>query len=124
MFGSDPVTDIVLRGTSTSATTTTPSWAAAIAGQAVEDSVAAITSLSAGAALIGRGLKANLSGIATLKIPGRLLDASDAGGWLAEGTAVPVRPQRFNTGGTLQPRKLMLIVTYTREMARAQISKQ
>src|SRR5262245_8967203 len=117
MFGTDIPTDIVLRGAAAPATTTTPPWAQQIAALAIDDSIMAITSLSAGAGLIERGMKANMSGVMSLRIPGRIVDASDAGAWVGEGQPVPVRTQRMTTGPTLQPRKLVVITTYSREMA-------
>ena len=117
MWGTDPVTDLVLRGAVNPATTTTPGWASQIAGTAVDDSIMAISSLSAGAGLIARGMKVSMVGVATLRIPGRTLDASDAGKFVGEGMPVPVRKLRITAGPTLHPRKLMTITGYTREMA-------
>jgi hypothetical protein len=117
LFGRDEVTMLVLRGTATQAATSSPSWAGALAHTVIDDSIAAITSVSAAAALIGRGMRLDFAGAAQLKIPGHLVDASDAGGWVAEGQAIRVRNQRYNAGVTLAPRKLMVITTYSREMA-------
>jgi hypothetical protein len=117
LFGTDIPTDLVLRGVASPAETTTPGWAQQLAITAIEDSVIAITSLSAAAALIARaGLKVNMTGIQTVKIPGWTIDTTDAGVWLAENAPIPVRQQRYTTGVTMAPRKLMVIITYTREM--------
>jgi hypothetical protein len=116
LYGTDIPTDIILRGVAAPATTTTPAWAGAIAGQSVEDAILAISTLSAGAGLISRGMKVSLAGIASLKVPGRTMDASDAGKFVGEGMPVPVRKLRIAAGPTLQPRKLMTITGYTREM--------
>jgi hypothetical protein len=64
-------------------------------------------------------MKISFDGIAQIKVPGHLVDASDAGGWVAEGAPVKVRALRFNAGVTLWPRKLMVITAYTREMAQS-----
>jgi len=118
MFG-DQVTEVVLRAASNPATTSSPSWAGALARTSIDDSIAAITSVSAAAGLIARGMKTNFDGAAQIKVPGHLVDASDAGGWVAEDAPVKVRSLRFNAGVTLWPRKLMVITAYTEEMARS-----
>src|SRR5262249_5242644 len=56
MFG-DQVTEVVLRTAASSATTGSPTWAGALARTSIEDSIAAITSVSAAAGLIVRGMK-------------------------------------------------------------------
>jgi len=58
-------------------------------------------------------------GVSQIKIPGHLVDANDAGGFVAEGAPVRVRSLRFNSGVTLWPRKLMVITAYTREMVQS-----
>src|SRR5262245_49709575 len=57
LFGNDVVTAEVLRATSAMATTGSASWAGALAQTAVDDSVMALTTLSAAAGLIQRGLR-------------------------------------------------------------------
>jgi hypothetical protein len=113
----DTVTSIVLRASSTPATIGSANWAGSLAQQAIDDTIAAITSISAAAGLIARGTKVNFDGVALIKVPGHLVDATDAGGWVPEGQAIKVRNQRFSTGVTLAPRKLMVITTYTKEVA-------
>src|SRR5262249_31659820 len=117
LLGQDPVTDTILRSATTQATIGSPTWAGALARTSIDDSIAAITSVSAAAGLIARGMKLDFAGTAQIKIPGHLVDSTDAGGWVAEGAAIKVRNQRITAGATLQPRKLMVITTYTREMA-------
>jgi hypothetical protein len=117
MFDGDIVTDIVVRAASNPARLGDGAWAGPLARQAVEDSVQAITSLSAAADLIGRGLKLEFDGAGTIRVPGRLVDASDAGAWVAEGLPQPVRALRITGGPILAPRKLAVITPYTREMA-------
>src|SRR5262245_12980040 len=51
----DPATAALTRAASTQATTTDSTWAGQIAASAVDDSIAATASLSAGADLITRG---------------------------------------------------------------------
>src|SRR5262249_1154698 len=118
LFGRDDVvTGIVLRAATTMATTTTPSWAGVLATQVIDDSIIAVASDSAAAALFQRGTKVDFGGHASIRLPGRLLDASDAGQWTGEGKPVQLRPQRMTAGAVLQPRKLMVIVSFSRELA-------
>ena len=115
LFG-DPVTDIVVRAAQTQATIGAPSWAGALAEQVVDDSVMAIATLSAAAGLIQRGMKLDFARRASIRVPGRILDATDAGQWVGEGKPIVMRTQRMTSGPTLAPRKLVVITSYTREM--------
>src|SRR5262252_2906589 len=56
MFG-DPVTDIILRAATSGATTTGSGWADALARASIDDTIAAVASLSAGADVIARGTR-------------------------------------------------------------------
>jgi hypothetical protein len=96
LFGNDVVTGIVLqRAASTAATTTSPGWAGALAQQVVDDSIIAVASASAAAALFQRGMKIDLDRHLSIRLPGRILDASDAGHWTAEGAPAVLRSQRM-----------------------------
>src|SRR6516164_6797893 len=117
MFGDDGATELVLKAASAPATTTTSGWAQSLAGIAVYDLVQSITSLSAGADVIDRGLKLNMDGIAEYRVPGRVLNAAAAGQWVAEGMAAPVRALSFSNAAILRPRKLQVVTTYSRELA-------
>lgn len=110
MFGKDEVTALVLRGATTQATLGSPTWAGNLAQTVIEDAISEITSTSAAAGLIARGMKLDFAGAAQLKVPGHLVDATDAGGFVAEEQAVRVRNQRYNSGITLTPRKMMVIM--------------
>jgi len=117
MFPDDGVTDLILRGATAPATTTTSGWAQQLAGVAIIDLIQSITSLSAGAEIIDRALKLNMDGIAEARVPGRVLNAAAAGAWVAEGQAVPVRALSFSNAAILRPGRLSVISTYTSEMA-------
>src|SRR5262245_3868070 len=117
MFGDDGATELVLKAASAPATTTTSGWAQSLAGIAVFDLIQSITSLSAGADVIDRGLKLNMDGIAEARVPGRVLSAAAAGQWIAEGLAAPVRALSFANDAVLRPRKLQVLTTYSRESA-------
>jgi hypothetical protein len=119
MFKGDPVTDIITRAASASATITGSGWADALAATSIQDLLMQISSVSAAAALILRGLQLDFAGFASIKVPGRLVDASDAGTWVVEGQPAPVRTQRMTPGVTLVLRKLSINTSYTNEMVRA-----
>src|SRR5262249_45060403 len=94
MFGSgDAVTAEILRAASSPATTTTSGWAKELAGVAILDLVQSITSISAAAEVINRGLKVNLDGVAELRVPGRVLNAAAAGQWVASARRRNSRPE-------------------------------
>jgi hypothetical protein len=112
----DPVTPIVLRAASSTATTGSPSWAGALAEQVVDDSIIAIASVSAAAGLISRGMKIDFGRRASIRAPGRILDSSDAGQWIGENKPIVVRSQRMTSGPTLTPHKLCVITSYSFEM--------
>jgi hypothetical protein len=113
MFSGDPVTGILTRAATTPATITGTGWADALAATSIQDLLMQIASVSAAAALIGRGLQLDFAGYASIKVPGRLVDASDAGSWVIEDQPAPVRSQRITGGTTLVPRKLVVNTSYT-----------
>jgi len=117
LFGDDRVTPFVLRGAVSPATTTGATWAAPIAGQAVDDFVVSIETLSAAAGLIQRGMKLDLTGFAQIKLPRRTRDLSAAGSWVNEGSPIRVRNLSITAGSTIEPRKMGVIVGFTREIA-------
>jgi hypothetical protein len=79
LFGRDPTLEIVLRAATSPASVTNSGWAGALAAQVVDDFVASIAVLSAGAALIGRGMRLDFAGYASIRIPGRIFDLDNAG---------------------------------------------
>jgi hypothetical protein len=118
MFKGDVVTDLVIRAASSPASLTGAGWADALAALSIEDLVMQIASVSAAAALVQRGLKLSFDHFASIRVPGRLLDATDAGQWVVEGAPSPMRSQRMTAGPTLLPRKLLVNTSFTSEMAR------
>jgi hypothetical protein len=70
---------------------------------------------SAAAALVAAGMKLSFDHFATIHAPGRLVDASDAGTWVAEGAPVSLRVQRTTAGTTLAPSKLVVLNAASRE---------
>jgi hypothetical protein len=118
MFKGDTVTDLVLRSATSPASLTGSGWADALAATSIQDLLMQIASVSAAAALIQRGLQLDFAGFAQIKVPGRLVDATDAGTWTSEGQPIPVRSQRITAGATLVPRKLTVNTSFTNEMVR------
>ena len=117
LFGRDVVTnEIIRRAASTQATVASPGWAGALAQQAIEDAIMEIATLSAAAGLIQRGMKVDFAGRASIRVPGRIMDSTDAGAWIGEGAPIPVRNLRITSGPTLTPHKLLVIVGFTKEM--------
>src|SRR5262249_12992750 len=90
LFGRDIVTEIVLKGASNPATIANSNWAGALAATAIEDTVMAISSMSAFAALAQKGLKLDFGNYGQIKAPGRIVDASDGGTFVAEGAPVTI----------------------------------
>jgi len=113
----DGVTGLILRATSSPATTTTTGWAKEIAGVAVLDLVQSVTSISAAAEVIDRALKLNMDGIAEYRVPGRILDPTAAAAWVAEAGSAPVRNLNFSNAAILRPHKLEVLSVFTREMS-------
>jgi hypothetical protein len=116
LFGRDIVTEIVLKGANNPATIANPTWAGAIATTAIEDVVMQLASVSAFAALAQKGLKLDFGRYGQIKAPGRIVDGSDGGTWIAEGSPITVRAQRLTSGAQLEPRKLILICGFTAEV--------
>jgi hypothetical protein len=113
----DPVTDIILRSATSAADSTSSGWAKELAGVAIYDTIQSITSISAAAALIDRGLKLNMAGVAEMRVPGRVLNAAAAGLWTGEEAPAPARQLSFSNVAILHPRKLSVIIVVSREQA-------
>src|SRR5262249_33962546 len=62
-----------------------------------------------------RALHVDLSGVAAMVVPSRVVDAAQAGAWVRESEAIPVTMLNF-AAVTLAPRKLAVISVFTREM--------
>jgi hypothetical protein len=105
LFGTDEATELILKASTGAAKTTTSGWADTLAHQAIDDSTAAMTSLSAATDVISRGTKVNCDSFASIRFPGRSMSAADAGNWVAEGAPIPNRAQAFTSGVVLTPQK-------------------
>jgi hypothetical protein len=117
MFKGDVITAEILKAATAPAETATTGWAQEIARVAIYDMIQSITSLSAAAEVISRGLKITMDGIATHRIPGRVVNPAQAGAWIAEGNPAPARALVFTNAAILQPRRLSVMYPFSREMA-------
>jgi hypothetical protein len=115
LWGDDRVTPIILRAATGPAMTTTVGWAKEIATVAIFDLLQSITSISAAAELIGRGLQIDMTGVAQFFVPGRVLNANAAGQWIVEAGPAPARQLSFSNAAVLQPRKLSVLTAFSRE---------
>ena len=95
---------------------TTMTSAAALAPVMTSDLIASIATLSAAAKLITLGTTVDLTGIGSLRVPGRVTNAQNAGQWIEEGLPIPLRAMSI-AANTLVPRKLAVLTSYTREQS-------
>ena len=103
------------RAATSPATIAGTNWAGPLAHATVSQTVIEMATASAAAALVAAGMKLSFDHFATIHAPGRLVDASDAGTWVAEGAPVSVRVQRITSGTTLSPSKLVVVNAASRE---------
>jgi hypothetical protein len=116
-YAHDPVADYIIRAATSTADTTTSTWAQPLAGIAIYDLIQSVTSQSAAAEVITRGLKLSMDQVAEYRVPGRTPAAAASGMWVGEETAAPVRQLSFSNTANLRPRKLAVAYAYTREQA-------
>jgi hypothetical protein len=116
-YAHDPVADYIIRAATSAADMTSATWAQPLAGIAIYDLIQSVTSQSAAAEVITRGLKLNMDHVGEYRIPGRTPAAAIAGMWVAEETAAPARQLAFSNTAILRPRKLSVIYSYSREQA-------
>jgi Phage capsid family len=111
LFGNDQAPLAVLRAASS------PNVLAnnALVGFQLVD-LAVLAPMSASAQLVNAGLQLNFAGKGMISVPSYLTSATDAGSWVAEGNPIPVRQIAFTPGANLEPRKLCVIATFTREV--------
>jgi hypothetical protein len=68
---------------------------------------------------MARGIRVDLTGVGSITIPGRLYDPAAAGDWIGEGAPIPMRYPIISAGPKLQPRKLGVLASFTKEMVMA-----
>jgi hypothetical protein len=78
---------------------------------------AVLAPASAAVQLMASGLSVSLTGVGMVQLPTYLTTAADAGGWVAEGAPIRVRGLSLAPGLKLEPRKLGVISTFTRELS-------
>jgi hypothetical protein len=113
------VPELLLRAAVNPAALDTVSWAQDLSVYAVHDFVVGLAPLSAGAALIGRGLNVPMNRAAVVAVPGYVCSADDAGAFVGEGEPIPARSMSLNQLLLLTPKKLACVTSYTNELATA-----
>ena len=112
----DGVTELLLvRSAAAPATTASPSWAGALAGEAVADYVSSLEPISAGARVLNAAMRISLDRVASLKIPRKDGPTAPSAFWIEESQAIPV-PKFSLAGAELAPRKLAAISVMTSEL--------
>jgi hypothetical protein len=109
--GSAPV-EYLLRAASSAATTTAPGWAQELA-HVVSIFLPSLAPLSAGSALLARGLQLSFDNALAIKLP---LIAQRTASFIGEQKPIPVVNFTTSAGVTLEPHRLATITTLTREM--------
>jgi len=117
VIGDDRSVELLLRSPTSPATLSGSGWADKLAASAVADVLTALVPVSAAADLIQRGLRVNFEGHASIIVPGRVVTATDAGGFITEGAPIPVRALPV-TSLTLTPFKLGVICVFSNELGR------
>jgi hypothetical protein len=111
-WGGDRVAEYVLRAASSPAMTSTPGWAQELAPVTLQF-LASLSPQSAGADLLGRGIQLRFDGYKSISLP---TIGQGQAGFIGEGKAIPVVQFQTAPGVKLDPHKLALISTLTREM--------
>jgi hypothetical protein len=118
VIGEDRSVELLLRMASAPASLGGSGWADKLTASAVADVVVVgLAPLSAAANLIPLGLQVNFEGHASIIVPGRVVTATDSGGFITEGAPIPVRALPV-TSLTLTPFKLAVIVVLSNELGR------
>lgn len=110
------VLDVVTRAASVPATTTQTGWAAELVQTAFVDFMDSLLPKSVYAQLRDRGGRFGFGRNGIVTLPSRNVGTSIAGSFVAQGNAIPVRQAAFNAI-TLNPKKMAVITTFTREIA-------
>jgi hypothetical protein len=116
LFPRDPVALAVLtRAAISGASTAVPSWAGVLAQRAVGEWLGSLVPISAAAELIRRGLTVSVTEGTPLGVPVRAT-APTSFGWVGEGAPIPMRAWAFAVAD-LNPKKLAVIVAFSRELS-------
>lgn len=107
---------VVMRAAVVPATTTLTGWAAELVQTSVMDFLDSLMPMSVYPKLAALGQRFTFGRNGVLSIPSRSSTPTIAGGFIAEGAAIPVKQGAF-TATTLTPKKLGVISTFTRQIA-------
>lgn len=111
-WGNDRAATAVLRAASVPASTTGTGWAAELAQTSIRW-IASLVPISAGAAMLSRGLQVTFDGERTISFP---TIAQGQAGFVGQGKPIAVVEFATAVGVKLEPHKLGLIAGLTREM--------
>lgn len=115
-YPGNEATSIIVKADQTVGTTTVSGWASQLVASVNQGFTQALTGYSVYPALRSRGIGLSFDGIGTVVIPSRTAGGA-GGGFVAEGS--PIRVGRITTSSaSLSPKKLGVIVPFTRELAR------
>jgi len=119
MYGHDETVGLLVKAAVAPATTTTSGWAAELVNTQMDGFLETLRPVSVYPALAaaGGGRLAFGPNAGAIKVPARSPTPSIGGSFIGEGGAIPVRRLAL-TSVTLTPRKMGVITTFTREMAR------
>lgn len=122
IYGQDEGVAMVVKAAVAPATTTTSGWAAELINTAMTDFLETLRPESVYPALAeaGGGRLTFGPNSGAIKIPARSATPSIGGSFIGEGAAIPVRRLAL-TSVTLSPKKMGVITTFTREMAKYSI---
>lgn len=119
-YPEDGIAPLLLsRAASTQAVLTDPAWAAPLAHYSVSDAIEEIVSMTALGQLSARALRVDMGNLASVTVPGRVLDPTTAKSmWVGEGQATPVK-QYSLLGSALHVHKIEVNAVVTRELSEA-----
>ena len=119
LYGNDEATGIIVKAAVAPATTTASGWAAELVNAAMTDFLETLRPMSVypELAAAGGGRLSFGPNQGAIKIPARAPTPSIGGSFIGEGAPIPVRRLAL-TSATLSPKKLGVITTFTREIAR------
>ena len=123
LYGQDEGVAMIVKAAVAPATTTTQGWAAELVNTAMTDFLESLRAESVYPALAqaGGGRLTFGPNSGAIKIPARSATPSIGGSFIGEGAAIPVRRLAL-TSVTLSPKKMGVITTFTREMAKYSIT--
>lgn len=112
------ISGLLARAVVPPAITSVPGWAAEIANSTSYGALELIAPMSAYARLVRRsGLRIDLAGVASVRVPTRVAGSNLAGRFVSEGQPIPAR-QGMLGAVYLQPRKIGVVTVYSDELDR------